>query len=240
MNRTIDLNCDLGEGLGNEQDLMPLLSSCNIACGGHAGSVDTMDEAIALAVEQGVRIGAHPSFPDRANFGRVVMDMEPIEIQRSVERQLGLFRERAARQRAPVHHVKAHGALYNLAAADEPVARAVVRAMRSVQDGVRLYAPFASVIERVARDAGVEVVHEAFADRTYHADGNLAPRSHPRALITDPDEVVAHVERMVSRSVVRSVQGSETPIQAQTFCVHGDNPRALDLLNRLRRAFTVA
>lgn len=240
VNRTIDLNCDLGEGLGNEPAIMPLLSSCNIACGGHAGSLDTMDEVIALALRHDVKIGAHPSFPDRANFGRVALDMGPDEVQHSVEDQLRLFMQRAVIQNAPVHHVKAHGALYNLAAADEGLARAVVQAVRIVHARARIYVPSGSLIERVARAAGVDVVHEAFADRAYNTDGTLVARSHPHALITEPDAVVAHVKRMCTTGMVRPVQGGDFALRAQTFCVHGDNPGAREILERMHREFTIA
>jgi len=231
----IDLNCDLGEGLGNEHLLMPLISSCNIACGGHAGSVETIDNVIQLAKNHHVKIGAHPSFPDKENFGRKVMDISNDELQQSLEDQLQLFKERANLLNAEIHHVKPHGALYNLIAVNQEKAEIVVKAIQSVFNEIRIYVPYNSVIEKVAQENGLEIVYEAFADRNYNNDLTLVSRSFPYAVITDKEEVVVHVKRMALQSEVKTVQDVIEPIKAQTFCVHGDNKKALDILEYLHQ-----
>lgn len=231
----IDLNCDLGEGLDNEHLLMPLISSCNIACGGHAGSVETIDNVIQLAKKHHVKIGAHPSFPDKENFGRKVMDISDDELQQSLEDQLQLFKERASLLNAEVHHVKPHGALYNLIAIDQEKAEIVVKAIQSVFNRTRIYVPYNSVIEKVAQENGLEIVYEAFADRNYNNDLTLVSRSFPYAVITDKEKVVAHVKSMALQSEVKTVQDAIKPIKAQTFCVHGDNRKALDILEYLHQ-----
>lgn len=233
----LDLNCDMGEGLNNEHLLMPYITSCNIACGEHAGSVEIMDEVIALALKHNVKVGAHPSFPDRENFGRRVMIISDLELQESLTLQLMLFRERAALQNIPVHHVKPHGALYNLVALDEEKAAMVVEVIQHVFDKTKIYVPFNSKIEKVAKTKGVEVVYEAFADRNYNDDLSLVSRTLQNAMITNSEEVLAHVKRIVQRSKVRTVQGNEREIKAQTFCVHGDNENVLDILKALHREF---
>ncbi|MCA1762508.1 MAG: 5-oxoprolinase subunit PxpA [Cryomorphaceae bacterium] len=233
----IDLNCDLGEGLDNEHLLMPYLSSCNIACGGHAGSVDTMDKVIGLAVEHQVKIGAHPSFPDRENFGRVAMDLSHLELEQSLEQQLLLFMERAALQNATIHHFKAHGALYNLIAGDEEKATLAARVVKRIFKDVKCYVPYNSKIEKVAREHGIEIVYEAFADRNYNADLSLVSRAAPQAIISDKDTVLSHVKRMFEESKVKTIQGDELHIRAQTFCVHGDNENAVEILKKLHESF---
>jgi len=237
VNLKIDLNCDLGEGLDNEHLLMPYLSSCNIACGAHAGSVEIIDKTIALALKHGVKIGAHPSFPDRDNFGRLVMEISNTQLQESLEEQLLLFKERADRQDAKVHHVKAHGALYNLVAIDEEKAALLIEAVRRVFDNTKIYVPFNSSIEKVAETHRMEVVYEAFADRNYNDDLTLLPRALPQAMMFDPEEILAHIRRMVYESKVKTLQGIELEIKAETFCIHGDNPNAQEILERLHEEF---
>jgi len=231
----IDINCDLGEGLDNEHLLMPLISSCNISCGAHAGSVDVIDKVIALAIQYKVKIGAHPSFQDRENFGREVMDMTNDELQQSLEEQLQLFKERAVLQNAIIHHIKPHGALYNLIAVNKEKAEVVVKAIQNTFEKVKLYVPCNSVIEKVAQENGLEIVYEAFADRNYNDNLTLVSRALPYAVITDKEKVLAHVKRMSERSMVRTVQDNEKEIKAQTFCVHGDNKKAIEILEYLNQ-----
>ena len=233
----IDFNCDVGEGLDNEHLLMPLISSCNIACGGHAGSVGIMDEVIRLAVENDVKIGAHPSFPDRENFGRKAMGISDDELQQSLEDQLQLFKERIELQKASVHHIKPHGALYNLVAVDQGKAELIVKAIQSVFDKVKLYVPYDSVIERVAREKGIQIVYEAFADRNYNEDLTLVSRSQPNAILSIPEEIVTHVSRMAEDSKVFTVTGKEKKIKAQTFCIHGDHENVVEILETLNKVF---
>ncbi len=231
----IDLNCDVGEGLHNEHLLMPLISSCNIACGGHAGSIEIMDAVIQLALDHKVKIGAHPSFPDRANFGRVIMDISNEALQQSLEEQLQAFKERAVAKDAVVHHVKPHGALYNQIAVNEEKAALVVSAVQNIFKDVKIYVPYQSAIEKIAVAHGMPIVYEAFADRNYNDDLTLVSRTLPYAILTDPKKVVLHVQKMAEQSKVKTVQGNEKNIKGDTFCVHGDTKNALLILKELHQ-----
>ena len=233
----IDINCDVGEGLNNEHLLMPLISSCNISCGAHAGSVDIIDKVIALAMENNVRIGAHPAFPDRENFGRVVMDISDASLEQSLEKQLLLFKERAELLGAEIHHVKPHGALYNLIAVNREKAELVIHAIQRVLTEIPLYVPYNSVVDKVAQEKGMPIVYEAFADRNYNDDLTLVSRALPFAVITDKTKVVKHVRRMYEESKVRTVQDTLQEIKAQTFCVHGDNKNVMEILEALNQEF---
>ena len=224
----LDLNCDLGEGAGHDAELMPLITSANIACGSHAGDAATMRATVALAQQHGVAIGAHPGFADRENFGRREIVLPVAELQQLVSRQIcavALF--------GPVRHVKPHGALYNLAARDATVAGAVVAAVRATEASLLLYALAGSELVRAGRAAGVRVAEEVFADRTYQRDGSLTPRNRPDALINDEAAAVAQVLRMVREGVVLSTDGVEVPVVADTICVHGDGPHAVAFATRL-------
>ena len=230
----IDINCDLGEGLENEHLIMPLISSCNISCGAHAGSVETIDQVIRLAKEHGVKIGAHPSFADKENFGQNVLEISNEALQESIVQQLTLFKERAALQNAPIHHVKPHGALYNLIAVNQEKAAVVVKAIQAVFKNVKLYVPYNSVIEKVAVENGLEIFYEAFADRNYNNDLTLVSRALPYACLTDKVLILKHVQRMIESSKVKTVQDHDQYIKAQTFCVHGDNKHAIEILEYLQ------
>lgn len=229
----IDINCDMGEGLDNEHVLMPLISSCNIACGAHAGSVAIMDRVLELAQKNQVKIGAHPGFADKANFGRKVLNISNEELQNSIEEQLHLFVQRAALQRAAVHHVKPHGALYNLIAVNEEKAAVVVKAIQQVFGKIKIYVPYNSVIEEVARANGLEIVYEAFADRNYNDNLTLVSRSEVNAILTEPKAIAAHVRRMATKGKVITLTGAEKEIKAHTFCIHGDNENVLKILQEL-------
>ena len=225
----VDLNCDLGEGAGHDAELMPLVTSANIACAAHAGDAATMRATIALALRCGVAIGVHPGFADRANFGRRELALAPAEVQRLVEEQVRLLQEIAGDLGATVRHVKLHGALYNLAARDRAVAEVVVAAVRRTQETPMLFVPAGSDLERVARGAGgVAVVAEVFADRTYQADGSLTPRSRPDALIADPARAIAQALRLVREGRVTASDGTEVALRADTICLHGDGTHAVE------------
>ncbi len=236
---TIDINCDLGEGLDNESVLMPYLSSCNIACGGHAGSAATLDRVIRLAQEHGVKVGAHPSYPDQENFGRIRMDLSRQELQNSLREQLQLFKARAQKQNIAVHHVKPHGALYNEIAADAEKAHWVAAVVQEVFPNTVLFAPYQSQIAAVAQQYQIPVSFEAFADRNYNADLSLVARNKPQALLNEPEAVVAHVYQMAKYGQVKTVQGSLQTLKAQTFCVHGDHPNAVSILKALHQHFVI-
>ena len=231
----IDINCDLGEGLDNEHIIMPLISSCNISCGAHAGSIEIMDKVIQLAVKHKVKIGAHPSFPDRKNFGRKVLDISNSDLQKSLEDQLTIFKDRALLQNATIHHVKPHGALYNLIAVNREKASIVIAAIQHVFEAVKLYVPYQSRIEEVAVQSGIEIVYEAFADRMYNEDLSLVSRTFSNALIEDKLEVLKQVQKISNKQLVTTVNFHEKKIKASTFCVHGDTKNAIEILEYLHK-----
>ena len=229
----IDINCDLGEGLDNEHIIMPLISSCNISCGAHAGSIEIMDKVIQLAVKHKVKIGAHPSFPDRKNFGRKVLDISNSDLQKSLEDQLTIFKDTALLQNATIHHVKPHGALYNLIAVNREKASVVIAAIQHVFEAVKLYVPYQSRIEEVAIQSGVEIIYEAFAARRYNEDLSLVSRTLSNALIEDKHEVLKQVQKISEKQLVTTVNFHEKEIKASTFCVHGDTKNAIEILQYL-------
>jgi UPF0271 protein len=228
--KTIDINCDVGEGVGNEAQLMPYISSCNIACGGHAGDQNSMQEVILLAKQHGVKIGAHPSFPDRANFGRQYMEMEAADLQKQLESQIIALKETADALRAPVQHVKFHGALYNASAKDSALARTCISAVKNTLPGVYLYAPHGSAIAVEAQRQKLPVKYEAFADRRYHKDLSLVSRKEKGAVIHEKAAVMQHLENMILHGQVETVEGTLAAIMADTFCVHGDTENAVELV----------
>ena len=225
---TVDLNCDLGEGAGHDAELMPLVTSANIACGAHAGDQTTMRATVALALKHGVAIGAHPGYADRANFGRTELQLPASAVRELVASQIA-----ALARLAPLRHVKPHGALYNQAARDPAVAAAVADAVRASQPGLVLFALAGSELVRAGRAAGLAVAEEVFADRTYQRDGSLTPRPAPNALITDEGAAVAQVRRMVREGKVRATDGTDVTIRADTVCLHGDGPHAVAFARRL-------
>ena len=231
----IDINCDLGEGLDNEHIIMPLISSCNISCGAHAGSIEIMDKVIQLAVKHKVKIGAHPSFPDRKNFGRKVLDISNSDLQKSLEDQLTILKDRALLQNATIHHVKPHGALYNLIAVNREKASIVIAAIQHVFEAVKLYVPYQSRIEEVAVQSGIEIVYEAFADRMYNEDLSLVSRTFSNALIEDKLEVLKQVQKISNKQLVTTVNFHEKKIKASTFCVNGDTKNAIEILEYLHK-----
>ena len=228
--KTVDINCDVGEGVGNEAQLMPYISSCNIACGGHAGDESTMATVIALAKKHSVKIGAHPSFPDRENFGRQFMDIPPEALLESLKRQILALKAQADALEVPVHHIKFHGALYNASAKDLALARTCISAIENTLPKVFLYAPFGSVIAEEARKHNISIKYEAFADRRYNNDLSLVSRKKKNAVIHDKTEVLQHLENMMLHGQVKTVGNTSIDIQADTFCVHGDTKNAVELI----------
>lgn len=225
----IDINCDVGEGVGNEADLMPFISSCNIACGAHAGDEQLIRETIALAKMNGVRIGAHPSYPDRENFGRKVMPIASEVLIASLRDQLADFDKVLREEGGELHHIKPHGALYNEIVKNTSLANIFLDAITEYK-ATALYVPFKSEIKEEALKRGFPLIFEAFADRNYNADLTLVSRRMDNALIHHPKDVLEHLVSMVHEGKVRSVQGESIKIKADTFCVHGDTPSALEIL----------
>ncbi|MBO1114866.1 LamB/YcsF family protein [Bordetella petrii] len=245
MSSAIDLNCDMGESygawhMGNDEAVLQLVSSANIACGFHGGDPSTMRKTVAAAVAKQVAVGAHPGLPDLVGFGRRIMQITPQEAYDMVVVQVGALAAVAATQGARLHHVKAHGALYNMAAKDAALAQAICRAVRDVDAGLVLYGLAGSQLVKAAQDLGLRAAHEVFADRSYQDDGSLTPRSQPGAMIEDVETSVAQVLRMVREGVVRSVSGRDVPVQADTLCVHGDQPNAVAFARALGDALRAA
>ena len=230
---SIDFNCDVGEGIENEYLLMPFISSCNIACGGHFGDKNTIDKTIQLAIDNNVKIGAHPSFPDKENFGRKIMNITEDELQKSIVFQMDLFTDRLHKKNATLNHIKAHGALYNLIAKDKNTATVFVNAIKKYIENAWLYVPYNSVIEEVAIENDINIKHEAFADRNYNDDLSLVSRTKANAILSNPRKVYQHVLNMIQNNSVITISNSVVKIKAETFCVHGDTKNALEILKEV-------
>ena len=234
MSLIVDLNADLGEGAGHDDKLLTLVTSANIACGFHAGDANTMRQAIEMARQQNVAVGAHPSLFDRENFGRKELPVKPEEVFDAVVYQLGVFQAIAEAACVRPNHVKPHGALYNMAVRDELLAEAIARAIASVDNKFILFAPQNTALARAGEKNGLQIAREVFADRNYSNDGTLVPRTRPDALLHDPAEAATRAVRMLRKGKVRSVDGMDVDVRAETICLHGDNPKAVDFARVLR------
>lgn len=235
----IDLNADLGESfgawtLGQDAQLMPLITSANVACGFHAGDPGTMRRTVRLARAHGVAVGAHPGFPDLGGFGRRDMELSPQEVEDLVLYQIGALAAIAQSEGVRLQHVKAHGALYNMACRDEALAEAIAKAVLAFDATLVLFGLPGSALLQAGLDAGLSVAAEAFADRAYHADGSLAPRSEPGSVIHEVDAVVARVVQMVRDETVVTTDGTTLRFEADTLCLHGDTPGAALLAAAVR------
>lgn len=234
---SIDLNCDMGEGMLNDATLMRFISSANISCGAHVGDIDTMRKTIELAIQYEVAVGAHPSYPDKVNFGRndlLDTGFSRQDLENSLIEQLGLFRDVCAEFGIAIHHVKPHGALYNRAAKDIEIAELVCGVMKQVNLPVYLYGLSGSVMKTAAMAHELKFVNEVFADRSYQDDGSLTPRSQKNALIETEEQCVRHVLQMVKTKTVTSINKQTVPVLADTICIHGDGPHALRFAQAIR------
>jgi len=236
---SVDLNCDMGEGFDDEA-VFPYITSANIACGVHAGDASLMMRTLVLAARHGVAAGAHPSLPDRENFGRKVMEITADAVYDIVAYQVGALLGLARAAGATITHVKPHGALYNMAASSHTLARSIARAVRDVDDSLILFGLSGSFLIEKGERAGLRTASEVFADRGYLADGSLVPRDRPGALITDADVAAQRAVRMVTDGIVRSVDGTDVKLRADTICVHGDGPNAAAMARSLRSALESA
>jgi UPF0271 protein len=234
MKLTVDLNSDLGEGSGYDNELFELISSANIATGFHAGDSDTMHAAVYAAKEHCVAVGAHPSFFDRENFGRKELKVSNEEVFDAVAYQLGIFQAIASAVGVRPNHVKPHGALYNMAVREENLADTIARAIASVDPKLILFAPDNTELARAGKAHGLQIAREVFADRNYLNDGWLVPRTRPDALLRDPKEAAGRVMRMLREGKVRSVEGRDVDVRGETICVHGDTPGAVEFARELR------
>ncbi|WP_435415521.1 5-oxoprolinase subunit PxpA [Polaribacter aestuariivivens] len=226
----IDINCDVGEGVVNEHLLFPFISSCNIACGGHFGDKNSIDKTIQLAVDNNVKIGAHPSFPDVKNFGRKVMHISDGDLKMSIENQINLFQERLLKFNQKLHHIKPHGALYNLIAKEKKEAEKFIEIIKKYTNNCFLYVPYNSKIEKVALKNNIQIKYEFFADRNYNDDLSLVSRVQKNAIIEKPEDVFKHIFNVLKNGKVLTISGNEKIMQADTFCVHGDHVNSVEIL----------
>lgn len=230
---TVDLNCDMGESfgawqMGNDAELMDYVSSINIACGFHAGDATTMRETVELAIEKGVAIGAHPSYPDLQGFGRRAMSLSPREVFDIVLYQISALKGICESSGGKLHHVKPHGALYNQAAKNEELSKAIAESVKSLDDSLILYGLSGSHLISEAEKLGLRSASEVFADRTYGADGSLTPRTESNSLIRNPDDAAQQVLQMIKKQTLTAIDGTTVPIKADTICIHGDEEKALE------------
>jgi len=237
----VDLNCDLGESfgvykLGVDEDILPFLTSANIACGFHAGDPGVMHKTVKLALANGVAIGAHPGLPDLIGFGRRNMEISPQEAYDMVVYQISALAGFVTAEGGIMQHVKPHGALYNMAAKRKDLSEAIVRAVYNVNPELILFGLSGSELVLAGEKIGLRTAHEVFADRTYQLDGSLTPRTQPGALITDQQQAVSQVIGMVKEGKVLSLQGKDICIKADTVCIHGDGSQALVFARLIREA----
>ncbi|MCA6449153.1 MAG: LamB/YcsF family protein [Chitinophagaceae bacterium] len=226
--QTIDLNCDMGEGFANDAQLMPWISSVNIACGYHAGDADSMQRTLALAIEHQLAIGAHPGFADKANFGRTEVLLPLNEVFDLVITQVQLLQQMAVDMGARLNHVKPHGALYNMSARDALLANTIAKAVYTVDSELVLFGLSGSHSISEAEKIGLRTASEVFADRTYQPNGSLTPRSAANALIGSEEECLQQVLQMIEQKTVTATNQQAVPIVADTVCLHGDGEHALD------------
>ena len=234
--KTIDINCDLGEGIGNDELIMPYISSANVACGYHAGDEKTMKQTVELCKKYSVTVGAHPAYPDKDNFGRTDMLLHPGEIYEMIVKQINYLEKIAAAADVPIHHVKPHGALYNMAARDKGLAPFVALAILDTNNKYFLYGLSGSYLVKEGKNLGLKTVNEVFADRTYKDDGSLTSRSKPGALIETVDAAIAQVLQMIKEGTVTSITGKKVPIVAETICIHGDGEHAVEFAKAIHAA----
>ena len=239
----IDLNCDLGESfgtyrLGMDDAVIPFVSSANIACGFHASDPVVMRKTVELAGKSGVCVGAHPGFPDLMGFGRRNMKVSPLEAKSYVQYQIGALHAFCRACGVRMVHVKPHGALYNMAVRDYGLAKAICEGIAEFDGSLILLALSGSEMIRAARDTGLRAASEVFADRAYEEDGSLVARTKPDSMITDENEAIRRVVRMAKEGKVKTVTGKDISIQADSVCVHGDNAKALEFVQKIRAALT--
>ncbi|MBU8907546.1 LamB/YcsF family protein [Desertibacillus haloalkaliphilus] len=242
MNHQIDLNSDLGESfgayrIGQDDQVLTHVTSANIACGYHAGDHNVMHKTVKLAIENNVALGAHPGIQDLIGFGRRVMQLDPKDVYNFTVYQIGALQAFAKVYQTNLQHVKPHGALFNMASKDQAIAKAIAEAVYDVDPTLILFGLSGGELVKAGKGLGLQVAQEVFSDRTYQPDGTLTPRTEPNAMIEDADEAVERVIQMITKGTVEAVDGSTIPLQADTICVHGDEPSALEFVKNLKSAF---
>lgn len=238
MNR-VDLNSDLGESfgaykMGQDDKVLELVSSANIACGYHAGDPNVMYQTVKMAIEKGVGLGAHPGLPDLIGFGRRTMLVDPKDVYNFVAYQIGALQAFATIHSTVLNHVKPHGALFNMASKDKGIAQAIAEAVYDIDCNLILFGLAGGELVKAGKEKGLETAEEVFADRTYQPDGTLTPRNMPNAMVHDVEEATDRVVRMIKEGKVEAVDGTDISIKAETICVHGDEPGALLFVEKLK------
>lgn len=238
--KQVDLNADLAEGCGSDEALLQLITSANIACAQHAGSIADIRAALAYAQQNGVRIGAHPGYPDRENFGRTEMNLSEADLRACLNYQLGALQALCRDQGLEMTYVKPHGAMYNQAAKNRALADTVARIVADFDPKLKLMALSGSLLLEAGKAAGLGVISEVFADRRYMPDGTLVPRSRPDAQVDSDEEAIAQVLQMVRDGQVKAVDGSLVAVQADSICLHGDGPHAVVFAEKIRQELLAA
>lgn len=233
----LHINCDLGEGLNNEHIIMPLIDSCNIACGGHAGDNGSMIECVEISIRNKVKIGAHPSYPDKINFGRKKINISPSELSYSIISQIESLEAIASSYGVILNHIKAHGALYNYMMIDADLSNLYLDALKEFKNKYSLYIPYKSEIEKIAIKRGFSIFYEVFGDRNYNDDLSLVSRNYENALITDPDNVVEHIKTINETKTVKTINGNFQKIKFDTICIHSDTNNSVDILKKINKEF---
>ena len=233
----ININCDLGEGLNNEHIIMPLINSCNIACGGHAGNNESMIQCIEIAIRNNLQIGAHPSYPDRLNFGRKKIDISSSEFSHSIINQVESLEQIASSYGKEINHIKAHGALYNEMINDSDIADFYLDTVKDYKERYSLYVPYNSKIEKLALKKGFNIIYEVFGDRNYNDDLSLVSRDKENAIINSPDNVIKHLKPIVESNTVKTITGNYNEIKFDTICIHSDTNNSIEILKNINRVF---
>ena len=233
----ININCDLGEGLNNEHIIMPLIKSSNIACGGHAGDINSMEKCVELSIINNVEIGAHPSYPDKENFGRIHLDIPALALKESILNQIESLISICKNHNTDLNHIKAHGALYNEMIKDSELSSIYLDIIDIYKDKYYLYIPYKSEIEKIAIDRGFKIKYEAFGDRNYNDDLSLVSRNNEDALITDPESVVDHIKTIKETESVKTINGNYKKIKFDTICIHSDTNNSIEILKKINQEF---
>jgi len=233
----LNINCDLGEGLNNEHLIMPLINSCNIASGGHAGNTKSMIECVEISIRCNVEIGAHPSYPDRLNFGRKKMEISKPELSYSIITQIESLETIASSYGKKLHHIKAHGALYNEMISDIDLADFYLDTIKEYKSKYSIYIPYKSEIEKLASKRGFDIIYEVFGDRNYNDDLSLVSRQKENAIINDPKEVINHLTSIINSNAVKTITGDTRKIIFDTICIHSDTNNAIEILKEINRVF---
>tara|TARA_B100001559_G_scaffold302997_1_gene291229 strand:+ start:735 stop:1466 length:732 start_codon:yes stop_codon:yes gene_type:complete len=229
----IDINADIGEGCFNDKDLFSLISSCNIACGGHFGDKKSIQKSIRLAINNDVKIGAHPSFPDKLNFGRKIIKISSNDLEKSLTSQINLVIKIAKDHHKRIHHVKPHGALYNLAFYDFKTCETIINCIKKIPYKVILFSQHKSLLSNLASKNGIKIYNEVFIDREYNDDLSLVSRENKNAITNDQDIINKKVLKIIKKNQITSINNVQMNIKADTFCIHGDNPNALIIMKSL-------